>query len=120
MQATRNSARSSTPCSTLSITLSQRLTRWYMNLSPLPFSQVVWLVPLAFALHVSEEWPRFVPWANHFASARFTRREYLIIHVSGFVSFVGVAVMFSLFSYRRLVFLFFAFMVLPALLWNIG
>ena len=71
-----------------------------MNLVTLPFDQVVWLVPLAFALHVGEEWPRFVPWANHFASVRFTRREYIVIHVSGFVSFVGVAVMFSLFSYR--------------------
>ncbi len=84
------------------------------------FRHVVWLAPLAFALHVGDEWPRFVPWAHRFASAQFTPRDYLLTHVSGFVSFLGMAVVLSRWSYSPLVFVYFAFLLLPAMLWNIG
>jgi hypothetical protein len=91
-----------------------------IDATALPFAQALWLAPLACALHVGEEWPQFVPWAHRFASLRFTRREYLLIPISGFASFVGVALLFAFLSSPPLVFLFFAFLLLPAPLWNIG
>ncbi len=42
-------------------------------LGGLTFRQAVWLFPLAFVLHVIEEWPHFVAWA--IATHRRTLRE---------------------------------------------
>ena len=82
------------------------------------FRQTVWLFPLAFGLHVFEEWPGFVVWANRYASASFTRRDYVVIHLTGVVGAIVVAALLSQFSPRALVFVFFAFLFLPALFWN--
>ena len=90
------------------------------ELAALSFRWVVWLAPLAFVLHISEEWPQFVPWVNRFVSAEFTRRDYLLTHGMGLVSFVLVAGVLSRWSFPPLVFLFFTLLLLPAMLWNIG
>ena len=85
----------------------------------LAFRQAVWLFPAAFILHVIEEWPRFVTWANRYASQRFTARDYAVIHLSGIVGAVFVAALLSWARPRPLVFLFFAFLFLPGLFWNV-
>ena len=43
-----------------------------------------------------------MPWTKQFASTSFTRKEYVIIHTSGFVSFLVIAAVFSYLSYRPL------------------
>src|SRR5215467_5133397 len=49
----------------------------------LTFAQAVWLFCPAFVLHLLEEWPRFTGWARLHASARFTQRDYNVIHAAG-------------------------------------
>lgn len=84
----------------------------------LTFRQAVWLFPLSFVLHVLEEWTRFPSWANRYASARYTRREYVIIHLVGIAgALIGAGIM-SWLPDRPLVFVFFAFLFVPATLWN--
>jgi len=41
-------------------------------LSDLRSYQTVWLFPLAFALHVLEEAPKFTAWVYKYASEKFT------------------------------------------------
>ena len=94
-------------------------SHWIAVIHELPFRRAVWLFPLAFGVHVIEEWPQFVGWANRYASASFTRRDYLVIHLTGLVGAVVVAAMLSRVSPRPVVFVFFAFLFLPALFWNV-
>ncbi len=44
--------------------------------SKVAFHEAVWLFPLSFILHVLEEWPRFTSWAQRYASALYTQRDY--------------------------------------------
>ncbi len=50
--------------------------------APLAFRNVVVLYPIVTAAHVAEEWRGFPVWAKHFASPRYTHREYVITHVA--------------------------------------
>jgi hypothetical protein len=88
-------------------------------ISSLSFREAVWLFPLAFALHVAEELPRFTIWANRFASPHYTFREYLIIHVAGLLSALIAATILHFFPNKILLFGFFAFMFAPGMFFNI-
>jgi len=57
----------------------------------LTFTQAVWLFCPAFVLHLLEEWPRFTGWARLHASARFTQRDYNVIHAAGIGALFHVA-----------------------------
>lgn len=84
----------------------------------LTFHQAVCLFPLAFVLHVLEEWPRFPAWASRYASSQYRRREYVFIHLAGIAgTLIAVGLMWR-FPIRPLVFAFFAFLFAPAVLWN--
>ncbi len=85
---------------------------------PFTFDRAVWLFCPAFVLHVLEEWPRFAAWARRYASARFTSREYIRIHTAGIaVSMVAPAIV-SRFPDPPVIFIFFSFVFLPAVLMN--
>jgi len=84
----------------------------------LTFRQAVWLIPLAFSLHVLEEWPRFTAWANRYASVRFAQQEYATIHLGGIAGAFLVAALAAAFPSRPLIFLVFALFFLPAMFWN--
>jgi hypothetical protein len=89
------------------------------EVSGLSFRGAVWLIPAAFVLHVTEEWPRFTAWANRYASDSFTQHDYVVIHLGGIAGSVLLAGLLATFPNRALVFLAFAFFVLPALFWNV-
>jgi hypothetical protein len=82
------------------------------------FSHAVLLLPVASLLHVLEEWPRFPRWARRFASARYTDREYLLLHAAGLLSVLVAALLASRFPKPWLLFLLFALVVGPGMLWN--
>jgi len=84
----------------------------------LTFVQAVWLFCSAFVLHILEEWPRLTGWARLHACERFTQRDYNVIHATGVaVSLLG-ALIVSRFQNRFVVFIFFAFVFTPAVLFN--
>ena len=84
----------------------------------LSFHEAVWFFPLAFVLHVCEEWPSFTAWARRYASERFTRRDYVMIHVAGMILALLSAGVLWLLPSRLAVFVFFAFVFAPAVLFN--
>src|SRR5437868_8386655 len=84
----------------------------------LAFRHVVWLFPALFALHVAEEWPGFVTWAQRYASPLYSRREYLVAHLGGIGLAIIIATVLSRWPNRLLVFLTFALALLPGLLFN--
>ena len=89
------------------------------RLASLTFRQTVWLFPIAYALHVLEELPRFTAWAQQYANRGYTMREYLVIHVSGIiVAFMAPPVM-RWFPRRAVIFIFFTFIFTPAVCFNI-
>jgi hypothetical protein len=45
----------------------------------------VWLAPLAFALHVSKELPRFTTWVQRCINPAFTRQQYVRVQRRRFV-----------------------------------
>lgn len=83
------------------------------------FRQAVWLFPVAFSLHVTEEVCCFTAWAQKYASPEFTFNDYLKIHFAGVVLAVLAALILWLYANKILVFLFFAFMFAPAVFWNV-
>src|SRR5215831_14314868 len=87
-------------------------------LSTVTFREAIWLFPLAFALHVLEEWPRFTNWANRYASPLFTQRDYNSIHLAGIIASILFTVTVWRFPIRMLVFVFFAFIFTPSLFFN--
>jgi uncharacterized protein with HXXEE motif len=84
----------------------------------LTFAQAVWLFCPAFVLHVLEEWPRFTGWARLHGSVRFTQRDYNVIHAAGIAASLLAALIVSRFPNRSVVFIFFAFVFTPAVLFN--
>jgi len=77
--------------------------------SELTFRNAVWLFPVAFLLHVFEEWPHFTAWARRYASNLFTQQDYEMIHIAGIIGAFVLAALVSRFPNRLIVFLFFAF-----------
>ena len=86
--------------------------------SKVTFREAVWLFPPSFILHVLEEWPRFTSWAQRYASALYSQRDYDAIHIAGIVSSVIFATIVSLFPISAVVFVFFAFVLAPGLFFN--
>jgi hypothetical protein len=52
----------------------------------MPFRKLVWAFPAAYLVHVAEEAPGFVAWAQRNASPRYTERDFATINGLGFVS----------------------------------
>jgi hypothetical protein len=88
-------------------------------LSQLSFRQAVWLFPLAFLLHVLEEYPHFATWAQQNASAAFTRQDYIQVHAVGIVLAFVSAALVSLFPNQFVVLTFFALVFTPAVFFNV-
>ena len=88
------------------------------SLRSLSFREGVWLFPLAFTLHVLEEWPLFTAWAKRYASESFTRRDYTVIHTAGVILSLLSAGVIWVFPNRWMVFVFFAFVFAPAVFFN--
>jgi len=84
----------------------------------LTFRRAVWLFCPAFVLHAREERPRFTGWARRHASVRFTQRDYSVIHATEFAASLLAALIVSRFPNRPVVFIFFAFVFTPAVLFN--
>ena len=73
------------------------------------FHQIVWLFPVATALHFLEEARSFAKWAQKYASPKFTQSRWNRIHTVGLAYacvFTGIV---SRYPSRLTVFLFFAF-----------
>jgi hypothetical protein len=66
-----------------------------------------------------EEWPRFTAWTTRYASDRYTAGEYRLIHLTGIAGSLLAALVLARVPNRALTFLVFAFVVLPALVWNV-
>lgn len=88
------------------------------SLRSLSLREGFWLFPLAFTLHVLEEWPLFTAWVKRYASESFTRRDYKAIHTAGVILSLLSAGVIWLFPNRWMVFVFFAFVLAPAALFN--
>ena len=71
----------------------------------------------AFVLHVLEEWPRFTGWARLHASAR-SRSAITVCYATGIAVSLLSALIVSQFPNRHVVFIFFAFVFTPAVLFN--
>jgi len=85
----------------------------------LAFRQLIWLFPIAYALHVLEELPHFTNWARRYANASFTMRDYLIVHLTGIVVSVAAPFVVRYFPNRTVIFVFLTFIFTPAVLFNI-
>jgi uncharacterized protein with HXXEE motif len=81
--------------------------------------QAVWLFPMAYGLHVLEELPNFTAWAQRYASANYTMREYLSVHAVGLLVAVLSASVISVNNHRVLTFIFFTFIFTPAVFFNV-
>jgi len=52
---------------------------------------ILWLVPVAYGIHIIEETPRFVPWAKRYFSAPSTFGEFILGNVI-FMAYVIISV----------------------------
>ena len=95
-----------------------RLATLSASLSAVTLQGAMWLFPVGFALHVREEWPRFPTWAQRYASAAFTRRQYVAIHLTGLLAAVLVPILWRLFPRPAVAFPLFAFVLIPSMGWN--
>ena len=84
-----------------------------------PFRHAVWLFPIAYTLHVLEELPHFTTWAQRYANAGFTMRDYLTIHLTGIVVALMTPLLVRHFPNRFVIFFFFTFVFTPAAFFNI-
>lgn len=88
------------------------------SLRDLTFRQAIWFFPLAFALHVLEEWRQFTPWAMRYASVQFTRHDYITTHVAGIIAAFLSALLIQVFPYPWVIWVLFAFVFTPEVLFN--
>jgi Protein of unknown function with HXXEE motif len=82
------------------------------------FAKAAWLLPPAFALHVADEAPGFVAWAQRNASPRYTQRDFATINALGFVMTLGAVCAVSRTDSRALDFLFCSAVVSQQALFN--
>jgi Protein of unknown function with HXXEE motif len=68
----------------------------------LGFRQAMWLFPVAFALHVTEEAPGFTAWVERYASGRYTQADFVINNSLGLVFTVSATWMVWRFANNRL------------------
>jgi hypothetical protein len=76
------------------------------------------LFPVAFILHVIEEYPGFIFWARRYASPQFTRSDYLRVHIAGIIGAFIAAAIVSYRPNRAVVLLFLTFVFTPAVFYN--
>ncbi|HPH35499.1 MAG TPA: HXXEE domain-containing protein [Methanoregulaceae archaeon] len=57
---------------------------------------ILWLVPLAYVIHIIEETPRFVPWAKRYFSAPSTFAQFVLGNII-FMGYVLTAVFLATF-----------------------
>jgi hypothetical protein len=57
---------------------------------------MLWLVPLAYGIHIIEETPRFVPWAKRYLSAPSTFAQFVLGNVI-FMAYVLISVALATF-----------------------
>ena len=57
---------------------------------------ILWLVPIAYCIHIIEETPRFVPWAKRYFSAPSTFAQFVIGNVI-FMAYVLISVFLATF-----------------------
>ena len=88
------------------------------TLEQMSFRQALILFPLAVALHIFEEWPRFPRWARRFASPTYTDRDYIITHVFAILFAIGAVLLVRAFPNRWILFGFFAFVFWPGTFCN--
>ena len=58
---------------------------------------ILWLVPIAYCIHIVEETPRFVPWAKRYLSAPSTFAQFVlgnIIFMVYVLAFVSLAIFY--------------------------
>jgi uncharacterized membrane protein YoaK (UPF0700 family) len=82
------------------------------------FTQAIWLFPTVYLLHIAEEYPRFILWAQQHASKSYTQRQYVEIHLAGVIAALLVAAVLSWYPHRWLIFAAFALALAPSLLMN--
>ena len=82
------------------------------------FRDALLLFPLAVALHVLEEWPRFPAWARRFASPGYSDRAYVVTHVLAISLAVASTLLVRAFPTPWLVIPFFALVFGPGVLCN--
>jgi uncharacterized protein with HXXEE motif len=75
------------------------------------FTKAVWLLPVAFALHVLEEAPRFKAWVNQHISVRYTWADFCRNNALGVVLTLGLCVAVVYDPQPAVVFAFFALAV---------
>ena len=61
---------------------------------------ILWLVPIAYFIHIIEETPRFVPWAKRYFSAPSTFAQFVLGNVI-FMGYVLIAVFLATFYPRE-------------------
>jgi hypothetical protein len=83
------------------------------------FADALALFPIAVALHVYEEWPRFPQWAQRFGSTTYSDREYIATHVIAIITAIVSALLVRTFPSRAMLFLFFAMVFGPGVFWNV-
>ena len=91
----------------------------YDRLRSLNFRQTVWLFPMAYVAHVLEELPQFTSWANRYAAADYTMRDYLTIHIFGIAAAMIATLLIWFYPNRIVIFVFFALVFTPAVCFNI-
>src|SRR5438552_1815461 len=89
------------------------------GIASLRFRDAVWLFPIAYTLHVLEELPQFTSWAQRYANASFSMRDYLVIHLSGIAIAFLAPLVVRWFPNRVVIFVFFSFVFTPAVCFNI-
>jgi len=57
---------------------------------------ILWLVPIAYCIHIIEETPRFVPWAKRYFSAPSTFAQFVLGNVI-FMAYVLISVFLATF-----------------------
>ncbi len=58
---------------------------------------ILWLIPIAYCIHIIEETPRFVPWAKRYLSAPSTFPQFVLgnaIFMAYVLAFVSLAVFY--------------------------
>ena len=61
---------------------------------------ILWLVPIAYFIHILEETPRFVPWAKRYLSAPSTFAQFILGNVI-FMVYVLISVFLATFYSRE-------------------
>jgi hypothetical protein len=82
------------------------------------FGYALFLLPLATALHVRDEWPGFPQWARRFASPSYGDREYITVHALAIAISLATPLLFASFPRRWVAVSLVAFVLAPNLICN--